>query len=345
MENINTKKNIKKMIKTIVKLTIFFLCTILVIFIIRSIFNSEIVKMDKAGYNFVKENIISDELTPIIKVITNMGDAIFIGTLTVILFLAIKDKKISVSIFVNLVLVVFVNHILKNLVQRPRPIGINLITEDGYSFPSGHTMVCTAFYGYLIYLIHKIVKKKYIRIPLNIALGCIIGIIGMSRVYLGVHYFSDVLAGFLISIAYMIAFTTIVKRIIFPNTEAIKNEKVKRIVNSFKYAYEGIISSFKSEQNMKIHFLLGSLVLVFGFILDISINEWFICIFLIAAVISAELFNTAIETIVDIVSPEYNKNAKIAKDVAAGAVLVVAIGAAIIGFIIFVPKLFNYIFF
>lgn len=117
--------------------------------------------------------------------------------------------------------------------------------------------------------------------------------------------------------------------------------KMKKIRNSFKYAIEGIWTSFKTERNMKIHIFIMILVIIAGIILKINKSEWIICIILFAIVIGSELFNTSIETIADMVMPEKNEKAKIAKDVSAGAVLVVAIGAAIIGLVIFVPRILN----
>ena len=117
--------------------------------------------------------------------------------------------------------------------------------------------------------------------------------------------------------------------------------KMKKIRNSFKYAIEGIWTSFKTERNMKRHIFIMILVIIAGIILKINKSEWIICIILFAIVIGSELFNTSIETIVDMVMPEKNEKAKIAKDVSAGAVLVVAIGAAIIGLVIFVPRILN----
>ena len=83
------------------------------------------------------------------------------------------------------------------------------------------------------------------------------------------------------------------------------------------------------------------LVAIAGIILKINVIEWIICIILFAIVISAELFNTAIETVVNMITMEKNEKAKIAKDVSAGAVLVTAIGSAIVGLIIFIPKVVN----
>ena len=120
----------------------------------------------------------------------------------------------------------------------------------------------------------------------------------------------------------------------------IKNEP-KKIVNSFKYAIRGIITGFKEERNMKIHILAVVIVVILGIVLKISKTEWIICLILFGAVISAELFNTAIETVVDIAMPEINEKARRAKDVSAGAVLIQAIISAIIGIIIFAPKILS----
>ena len=119
--------------------------------------------------------------------------------------------------------------------------------------------------------------------------------------------------------------------------------KTKKLINSFKYAIEGIISSFKTEQNMKIHIFIMILVIILGIVLKLSALEWIILTIVVALVISAELFNTTIETVVDMITKEKNEKAKLAKDVAAGAVLVLAIGSVIIGLIIFIPKILEFI--
>ena len=116
-------------------------------------------------------------------------------------------------------------------------------------------------------------------------------------------------------------------------------EKSKNVITSFKYAFQGVFSAIKTERNLKIHISIMILVIIAGIFLKISKMEWIICIILFGIVISAEMFNTAIEQTVDIAMPEKNEKAKIAKDVSAGAVLIVAIASAIIGLIIFIPKL------
>lgn len=114
---------------------------------------------------------------------------------------------------------------------------------------------------------------------------------------------------------------------------------MKEFIKSFKYAIEGIIVAIKEERNLKIHICIMILVIICGFIFKISTMEWIICIILFGLVISLELVNTAIENAVDLVTLEKNPKAKIAKDVAAGAVLISAIVSAIIGFMIFISRL------
>ena len=119
--------------------------------------------------------------------------------------------------------------------------------------------------------------------------------------------------------------------------------KNKKLINSFKYAFTGMWSAYKSERNMKIHIAVAILVILFGVFLQISTYEWIACIVCFAMVIGSEMLNTAIETFVDIAMPKKDERAKKAKDVAAGGVLVFAIGSAIIGSIIFIPKIIDYL--
>lgn len=115
----------------------------------------------------------------------------------------------------------------------------------------------------------------------------------------------------------------------------------KELINSFKYAITGIKSAVKNEQNLRIHFLAASIVLVLAFLLEIPKIEFIILILLISLVIIAELFNSVVEYIVDLVTSEFHPLAKLAKDVAAGAVLFTAIVAVIIGILIFYQPLVN----
>ena len=167
---------------------------------------------DIVGYKLISTFLISDFATPIAKFITNFGGAIFLTVLTIILFILIKNKKIGLSIFSNLVIITALNQLLKNISQRPRPTEYRIIEETGYSFPSGHSMISMAFYGYIIYLIYKYVTNKYIKWISIVLLSILICSIGISRIYLGVHYTSDVLGGFSISISYLVIYISAVNK-------------------------------------------------------------------------------------------------------------------------------------
>lgn len=115
-------------------------------------------------------------------------------------------------------------------------------------------------------------------------------------------------------------------------------QKKDPIQKSFGYAFEGIFACIRKERNMKIHCVMAVLVVITGIILKLSVTEWCICLLLFGLVMALEMVNTAVEAVVDLVTEERKPLAKLAKDAAAGAVLIAAIMAAIIGCIIFVPK-------
>lgn len=209
-----TKENIKIWLVQNFKWIILFICTIVFLAILKNAWGQEIMREDIIGYNLISRFLISDTITPIAKVITNMGSAFFLITVSAILLVTIKNKKIGISITLNLITIAGLNLLLKNIVQRPRPTDFRLIDESGYSFPSGHSMVSMAFYGFLIYLAYKYIKNNKLKMLLSIVLGLIPLLIGISRIYLGVHYTSDVIGGFMVSISYLIIYTRIVKKFI-----------------------------------------------------------------------------------------------------------------------------------
>ena len=119
-----------------------------------------------------------------------------------------------------------------------------------------------------------------------------------------------------------------------------KKMSIKRLINSFYYAIDGIKYSLINEQNLIIHTICAFLVVIFGFIFKISVPEWLFILVMIGLVISLELINTSIEAIVDLTCPEQHPLAKIAKDTGSGAVFVLAIISVIGAMVIFLPKIF-----
>ncbi len=207
-------RKIKEFIVKNLKWIILFICLIGFCALAEDVFNKEIMKGDIIGYKIISTFLISDFATPIAKFITNFGGAIFLVIATITLFIVIKNKKIGISILSNVAIVTVLNQLIKRILQRPRPTEYRIIEETGYSFPSGHSMVSMAFYGYFIYLIYKYVKNKYVKWISIILLSLLICLIGISRIYLGVHYTSDVLGGFLIAISYLIIYISAANKFI-----------------------------------------------------------------------------------------------------------------------------------
>ena len=121
--------------------------------------------------------------------------------------------------------------------------------------------------------------------------------------------------------------------------DKIKVRGKKRLINSFKYAFDGLKYAFIYEQNLTVHLLATIIVIILGFLFKISIIEWLVLFLIIGLVIATELINTSIEATIDLITDEINPLAKVAKDTAAAAVLVFGITSLIVGALIFLPKI------
>lgn len=115
---------------------------------------------------------------------------------------------------------------------------------------------------------------------------------------------------------------------------------LKKRIQSFRYAFQGIVTLFRDEHNARIHLFVFILVCIAGLLLKINLSEWMILLLVSGVVFALELVNTALENLCDFVSPQFQKQIKKAKDTAAAAVLVSAITAVVLGFIVFIPKLY-----
>lgn len=191
-----------------ISIIIVLLITIITIISTKIVVKRELF-IDNYAHNLIVLKLRNNTLTPIMKTITKLSNTRTILVITVLLtaFITLKKNiKIASLIPINLGIIAIINQILKHIFQRPRPIGFRLIEIGGFSYPSGHAMGSTAFYGLLIYLSCKLIKNKYLKI-LSIIINTLIIIgIGISRIYLGVHYCSDVIVGTSLSIIYLIVF-------------------------------------------------------------------------------------------------------------------------------------------
>lgn len=199
--------------KRYIKWIILSICLLIFSFIAIKVYTDCEIVIDNIFYNFIYKHFINDNMTNVVKIITWFGGTIGIPGICLLSLFIFRDKMINISIVVNLIVVTILNNLIKIIFMRARPDINPLVIETSYSFPSGHSMISMVFYGYLIYIIytHKDnIKVKWILITL---LSILILLIGISRIYLGVHYASDVIGGFSFGIAYLIIYISILKKV------------------------------------------------------------------------------------------------------------------------------------
>lgn len=182
------------------------------IFFLIMLNNQDFIALDLKVYNDIL-NLRTDNLNKIMIAITHMGSTIAMIGGAFLLMIIIRKKKENLMISCNLLGVFLLNRIIKLFVSRPRPEGIKLLEASGSSFPSAHAMISTAFYGLLIYLIKQTKWKKEIKIILSTILSILIIILPFSRIYVGVHYPSDILAGFFFGLGFLIIFINLFNKI------------------------------------------------------------------------------------------------------------------------------------
>ncbi|MBQ6495125.1 MAG: phosphatase PAP2 family protein [Bacilli bacterium] len=197
-----------------ISIIIVLLILIITIITTKLTINKELL-IDKYAYELIVLKLRNDTLTPIMKFITKLSNTSIIILIAILLTIIIslrKNIKTASLIPINLGIIAIINQILKFIFQRPRPTGFRLIEIGGFSFPSGHAMGSTAFYGLLIYLSYKLIKNKTLKIISIILNSLIIIGIGISRIYLGVHYCSDVVVGISLTIIYLIIFIRTIEK-------------------------------------------------------------------------------------------------------------------------------------
>ena len=189
------KKKLTNCIISGVLLLLFSLITLLVI-------TNNITWFDDSIYNFLM-GFRNSFLDAFFKTITHLGDTVVIMIIVVVMLIFL-NKKDRIILGSSTILTVGLNQGIKHLLRRPRPDHLRLIKQGGFSYPSGHSMIAICVYGIMIYLINKRVENKKIKITLTTLLTLLIITIGISRIYVGVHYPSDVVGGFALSLVILI---------------------------------------------------------------------------------------------------------------------------------------------
>ena len=312
--------------RLIILLSLFVILTICVLSGVTEVIDYNI-------YNILSTNEITF-LTAFSNVVTSFASSQTIIIITLILIFLLNTNHERIFVIINTLISAGIIILSKNIFLRERPlIGSELLSS--YSFPSGHSLIATTYYGFLIYLLRRSKCKEEYKVIGTTLLSTLIVLICLSRIFLSVHYVTDVIGGVILGLIILLVL------IYFFDATFKPKEKEKPLLKTLSYGFNGIFYTLRHERNMVIHFLVMILVIIAGIVFKITFVEWGICFVLFALVLSLELMNTALENVVDLVTEEKKAKAKVAKDAAAGAVLVAALFAVIIGISIFLPRLLN----
>ena len=312
--------------KLIILLSLFVILTVCVLLDITGV-------IDYSIYNLLSTNRI-EFLTTCANVVTSLASSEAIIIITLVLIFLLNTNHQRLFVIINTLISAGTIILSKNIFLRERPlIGSELLSS--YSFPSGHSLIATTYYGFLIYLLRRSKCKEEYKVIGTTFLTTLIVMICLSRLILNVHYVTDVVGGVILGLIILLVLIYFFEKTFKPK------EKEKPLLKTLSYGFNGIFYTLKHERNMVIHFLVMILVIIAGIVFEITFVEWGVCFVLFALVLSLELMNTALENVVDLVTEEKKAKAKVAKDAAAGAVLVAAIFSVIIGISIFLPRLLN----
>ena len=310
--------------RLIILLSLFVILTICVLLDVTGVIDYNI-------YNLLSTNNV-EFLTACANVVTSFASSQVIIIITLILIFLLNTNHQRIFVIINTLISAGIIILTKNIFLRERPlIGSQILSS--YSFPSGHSLIATTYYGFLIYLLRRSRCKEEIKTIGTTFLTTLIVLICLSRLILNVHYLTDVIGGVILGLVILLVL------IYFFDVTFKPKEIEKPLLRTLSYGFNGILYTLKYERNMVIHFLVMILVIIAGGVFKITFVEWGVCFVLFALVLSLELMNTAIENVVDLVTEEKKTKAKVAKDASAGAVLVSAIFAVIIGISIFLPRL------
>ena len=312
--------------KLIILLSLFVILTVCVLLDVTGV-------IDYNVYNLLSTNRI-DFLTTCANVVASLASSQAIIIITLVLIFLLNTNHQRLFVIINTLISAGTIILSKNIFLRERPlIGSELLSS--YSFPSGHSLIATTYYGFLIYLLRRSKCKEELKAIGTTFLTTLIVLICLSRLILNVHYVTDVVGGVILGLVILLVLIYFYEKTFKPK------EKEKPLIKTLSYGFNGILYTLKHERNMVIHFLVMILVIIAGIVFKITFVEWGVCFVLFALVLSLELMNTAIENVVDLVTEEKKAKAKIAKDAAAGSVLIAAIFSVIIGISIFLPRLLN----
>ena len=186
------------------------LCLAIFVCLLIKVLKGRAIRIDELGYLLLVERLRSPVLTAAMKATSSLASLPFIVGVLAAAMLWAPSRAYVVWAAVNVGAISAIDQLLKVLVRRPRPQGFRLVEAQGLSFPSGHSMAAMAFYGYGAWLVRCGAYGLPFGAAIEVALAFVIFAVGVSRIYLGVHYASDVLGGFCLSLAWLVLFLHLV---------------------------------------------------------------------------------------------------------------------------------------
>lgn len=162
--------------------------------------------LDDAAHALLVSALRQESITPVMEAFSNLISPVSIIVVWLVFLAFAPGKRPGLCLFANLTGALIVDQVIKFIIQRPRPDGFQLATETGFSFPSAHSVMAAVLFGLIIWYVWHFEKDALRRNSVCIAFGLIAAMIGISRVYLGVHYASDVLGGFALALVWLALF-------------------------------------------------------------------------------------------------------------------------------------------
>lgn len=182
-------------------------CAVVFVALLEDVLEGELMRLDAAAYQLIVEGVRTSWLTPVMEGFSALATPVVLIVMLLAIAAFAPGRNPGLCCALNLVLVATLNVVLKLIIQRPRPDGFRLAEVSGFSFPSGHSMAAMAFFGLLVWIVWHYEPDAAKRWFLSIALSLVAVMVGVSRVYLGVHYASDVVAGFCVALAWLAIYT------------------------------------------------------------------------------------------------------------------------------------------
>lgn len=206
----NFISDVLSLLRRNLRVVVIAVAAVIFLWLLDEVAEGEILKLDTLAYRFFVEYLRSDVMTPIMEGFTSLSSVAVILVMALVVACFAPGKAPGRCVCANVIGALVINQVLKFIVQRPRPEGYRLAVETSYSFPSGHSMISMAFYGLLIWMVWKYERDNILRHVWCCLFALIIVMVGLSRIYLGVHYASDVLAGFCVSLLWLAFFTRVI---------------------------------------------------------------------------------------------------------------------------------------